>query len=244
VRLAAARALLRINGPDDETAARALIAMAASPDAVPDRPEVLRVVRTASEAVQDRAVAALAALLSHGDPDIVPDVLACLPEAGPRAKSALPVLESMLNHVEPTLRAGAAMAIVAIEEPDGQQTPQGGMAASMNMGGAGMMGSMAGGTRMGAGAGAANPAVGAHANPRAIAALIRIIIDAAVPRDMRDTSLAMARGIDEPALARASPDLIRQLADPDPNVRRTAIDLLSQMIEVAPAELPAASGAK
>jgi HEAT repeat protein len=74
--------------------------------------------------------------------------------------------------------------------------------------------------------------------------LIRIIIDAAVPRDMRDTSLAMARGIDEPALARASPDLIRQLADPDPNVRRTAIDLLSQMIEVAPAELPAASGAK
>ena len=65
-------------------AARTLIAMVASPDAVPDRQDVLGVVKTMSEPVQDRAVAALVGLLSHGDPDIVPDVVACLPEAGPR----------------------------------------------------------------------------------------------------------------------------------------------------------------
>jgi HEAT repeat protein len=242
VRLAAARALVKVNGPGDHTAARTLIALVASPDAVPDRPEVLRVVRTMDEAVQDRAVAALVDLLSHGDPDILPDVIACLPEAGPRAKAAVPILEGMLNHAEPALRAGAALAIVAIEGPGGEQTPQDGMAAGMTMGGAGMMGTMAGGTRMGAGT--ANLAAGAHANPRAMSALIRIVTDAAVPRDMRDNALAMARGIDEPALAKASPDLIRQLADPDPNVRRTATDLLSQLIDVAPAELPAASGAK
>jgi HEAT repeat protein len=242
VRLAAARALVKVNGPDDPASARTLIALVASPDAVPDRPEVLRVVRTMGEVVQDQAVAALVDLLSHGDPDILPDVLACLPEAGPRAKAAVPILEEMLNHAEPALRAGAAMAIVAIESPGGEQTPQGGMAAGMTMGGAGMMGTMAGGTRMGTGA--ANLAVGAHANPKAMAALIRIIVDAAVPRDMRDTALAMARGIDEPALAKASPDLIRQLADPDPNVRRTAIDLLARIIDVAPADLPAASRPK
>ena len=42
----------------------------------------------------------------------------------------------------------------------------------------------------------------------------------------------------------ASADLVRQLADPDPNVRRTALDLLSRIIEVAPADLSAASGPK
>ena len=96
----------------------ALVAVVASADALPDRLAAVQAVRTMNEAVQDRAVSALIDLLSRGDPDIVPDVIACLPEAGPRAKSAVPALEAMLDHAEPALRAAAAMAIVAIESPE------------------------------------------------------------------------------------------------------------------------------
>ncbi len=234
VRLAAARALVKVNGPDDPAAARALIALAASSDAVPDRPEALRVVRTMSEAVQDRAVAALAGLLSRGDPDILPDVLACLPEAGPRAKEAVPALEAMLNHAEPALRAGAAMAIVAIESPEDLQAPDGTFGMPVMPAGAGM----------GLMAGMMAPAPAGRSNPRIAAILARIVADAAVPREMRENALSMIRVADAPALAKASSDLVRQLADPDPNVRRTAVDLLSRIIDVAPAGLPAKSGSK
>jgi HEAT repeat protein len=226
VRLAAARALVKVNGPDDPAAARTLIAMAASPDAVPDRPEVLRELKTMGEAAQDRAVAALAGLLSRGDPDILPDVLACLPEAGPRAKAAVPVLEALLDHTDPGIRAAAGMAIVAIESPEDLQAPPDGTSG------------------MGMSAGMASPAPGGHANPRTVAVLARIVADAAIPREMRENALGMVRVADAPALAKASSDLVRQLADPDPNVRRTALDLLSRIIEVAPADLPAASASK
>jgi HEAT repeat protein len=229
VRLAAARALLEINGRDDPRAACALIALAASTDAVPDRPEALRVVRTMGEAVQDRAVAALAGLLTRGDPDILPDVLACLPEAGPRAKAAVPALEAMLDHAEPALRAGAAMAIVAIESPEDPQATGDdtfGMPVMPVGAGMGMM------------AGMIAPAPAGRSNPRIASILARIVADAAVPRELREHALGMIRVADAPALAKASSDLVRQLADPDPNVRRTAIDLLSRIIDVAPAGLP------
>jgi hypothetical protein len=49
---------------------------------------------------------------------------------------------------------------------------------------------------------------------------------------------------DAPALAKTSTELVRQLADPDPNVRRTALDLLARIIDAAPAALPAASRPK
>jgi HEAT repeat protein len=244
VRLAAARALVKVNGPDDPAAARTLIALVASPDAVPDRPEVLRVVRTMGEAVQDRAVAALVDLLSHGDSDILPDVLACLPEAGPRAKAAVPVLEGMLDHAEPALRAGAALAIVAIESPEDLQAIGDGTVAGMGMGGGagmGMMGPMAG---MSMSPGMVNPSDGRRSNPRIAAILARIVGDAAIPREMRDNALSMIRVADAPALAKTSTELVRQLADPDPNVRRTALDLLARIIDAAPAALPAASRSK
>jgi HEAT repeat protein len=237
VRLAVARALVKVNGPGDPAAARTLIALLASPDAVPDRPEVLRVVRAMSEAVQDRAVAALAGLLSHGEPDILPDVLACLPQAGPRAKAAVPALEAMLDHAEPSLRAAAGMAIVAIESPEDLQA-QDAEAAGMGMS------AMAGTSMMTGGPGMAGPAPGSHANPRTVAILARTVADPAIPREMRENALDMVRVADAPALAKASSDLVRQLADPDPNVRRTALDLLSRLIDAAPAELPAASGAR
>jgi HEAT repeat protein len=228
VRLAAAKALVKVNGPSDPAAARPLLALVASPDAVPDRPEVLQAVKTMSEAVQDRAVAALADLLLHGDPDILPDVLACLPEAGPRAKAAVPVLEALLDHADPGVRAATGMAIVAIESPeDLQALPDG----TSGMG-------------MGMSAGMAGPAPGGHANPRTVAVLARLVADATIPREMRENALGMIRVADAPALAKASSDLVRQLADPDPNVRRTALDLLSRIIEVAPADLPAVSASR
>ena len=146
VRLAAARSLIKVNGPDDPTAARTLIAMVASPDAVPDRQEVLGVVKTMSEPVQDRAVAALVALLSHGDPDIVPDVIACLPEAGLRARAALPALEALLNDPEPGVLAAAGMAIVTIEGQEDPPTVPNGSSAGMGGGGGMAAMSMGGST--------------------------------------------------------------------------------------------------
>jgi HEAT repeat protein len=237
VRLAAARALVKINGPEDRTAARTLIAMVAGTDAVADRSEVLQAAKTMSEAVQDQAVAALVGLLSHGDPVIVPDVLACLPEAGPRATAALPVLEAMLDDAEPSLRAGAAMAIVAIEGQDNLRPLRSGASAGMSMGGSGSVG-------MGGGAGMASPVAEGHENPRVVAVLLRIVVDAEVQEDMRLNALAMIRAFGAPALAKATPDLVRQLSDRDPNVRRTALQLLSGIIDDVPAELPAASMAR
>ena len=229
-------ALIKINGPDDPTAARTLVAMVASPDAVPDRQEVLQAVKTMSDAVQDRAVAALAGLLSRGDPDIVPDVIACLPEAGPRARAALPALEAFLT--TPNLAcARAGMAIVTIEGQEDPPTVPNGSSGGMSGGGMAAM-SMGGGTGT-----AIVPGAG-QGNPRSLAILLRLIADAGVQRDVRENAIAMIRGVNPSALAKATPDLVRQLADADPNIRRNAVDLLSMLIDVAPAELPAAPGAR
>ena len=238
VRLAAARALIKINGPDDPAAARALIAMVASPDAVPDRQDVLGVVKTMSEPVRDRAVAALVALLSHGDPDIVPDVIACLPEAGPRAKAALPALEALLDDPEPGVLAAAGMAIVTIEcQEDPPTVPNG---SNTGMGGGAGMAAMS----MGGSTGPAIVPGAGQGNPRSIAILLRIIADAAVQQDVRENAIAMVRGVNPSTLAKVTPDLVRQLAAADPNIRRNAVELLSMLIDVAPVELPTASRAR
>ena len=247
VRLAAARSLVKVNGPGDATAARALIAMLADPGPVPDRPEILQVVSGLSDAVQDQAVAALAGLLSRGDPAVVPDVLACLPMAGPRAKAALPALEAMLDHAEPALRAAAGMAIVAIEGDEGLQAllnaPSAGMSMAM-MGAGGMPMGGAGMSPMSGGAGMAPPATGGKASPRVVAVLVRILGDAEVPLEMRMNALGMTQAVAPATLAKATPDLIRQLADPRPNVRRAALDLLNGIIDATPVELPAAPEAR
>jgi HEAT repeat protein len=248
VRLAAARSLLKVNGPGDRTAAGALIAILADPGPVPDRPEILQVIMGLSDAVQEQAVAALVGLLSGGDPAVVPDVLACLPMAGPRAKAALPALEAMLEHAEPTLRAGAGMAIVAIEGGEDFQSlvngNSGGMSMAMMGGGGAGMGGAGGMSPMNGGAGMAPPATGGKANPRVVAVLVRILGDAEVSPEMRANAFGMTQEVAPAALAKATPDLVRQLADPDPKVRRTALDLLSMIIDDTPVELPAVSGAR
>jgi HEAT repeat protein len=249
VRLAAARSLLKLNGPEDRAAARALVALVADPDAVPDRAEALQALRTASEAVQDQAVAALTGLLSRAEPAVLPDVIASLTQAGPRARSAVPALEALLDHAEPNLRAAAAMAIVAFESPEDLHDLPAGTFAGMGMatGGGGGMGMVMGGMApMGASAsgGTGGPAAGSHANPKVVAVLARTVADAAISQEIRGSALGMIRAADAPALAKTSAELVRQLADPDPNVRHAAIELLSGIVNVTPVELPGASRPK
>jgi HEAT repeat protein len=199
VRFAASVALLKVNGPTDPAAARTLLSLVADPDGVPDRPMVFEVLKGTSADVQDQATAALVALLSHGDPAVFADVIACLQIAGPRARAALPALEALLKADDPGLRASAGLAIVTI---DGQETA------------------------------------------RSVATLIRIVGDPTLPQDARELAVPLLRGANSSALARATPDLIRQLADADAAVRQHAVSLLSMIIEDTRAELPVPTDGK
>ena len=115
VRLAAARGLLKVNGPSDRSAARTLIALVSDRDPVPDRLAVMDVLKNTSEAVQDQAAAALGELLSHRDALALPDVIDCLSDAGIRGRAVISGLEGLLMDDDPALRTKAAMAIVTLE---------------------------------------------------------------------------------------------------------------------------------
>ena len=67
---------------------------------------------------------AMTALLSHDDPAVQPDVLACLGEAGSRAHVVLPVLEKLLDDPEPSTRASAVRAILRIEDKKAPASPR------------------------------------------------------------------------------------------------------------------------
>ncbi len=116
MRLEIARALLRINGPGDRTAAGILTSLVADRQPVGDRSQAMDALLLASEQTHNRAVLALVELLSHADPLVQPDVLACLDEAGPQAHVALPALEKLLDDPEPGTRAFAVRAILQIED--------------------------------------------------------------------------------------------------------------------------------
>ena len=67
LQLAAARALLKINGPGDPTAGRILVSLIGSRDPISDRMMTLEVVKSATAQVQGQAIAALASLLTEAD---------------------------------------------------------------------------------------------------------------------------------------------------------------------------------
>jgi len=115
VRLEIARALLRINGPGDRTAAGILTSLVADRQPVADRPQAMDLLLQASAETRNGAVLALVELLSHADPEVQPDVLACLGEAGSQVQAALPALEKLLDDPEPGTRAAAVRAILGIE---------------------------------------------------------------------------------------------------------------------------------
>jgi HEAT repeat protein len=119
VRFAAARALLKVGGASDRSAGRALVALVADPEPIADRRAVLDVVLSAGKEVQDQAVAALARLLANVDlpddnNDIHGDVIDCLVACGPRARSALPLLDRFLENEIPAERATAGIAFATI----------------------------------------------------------------------------------------------------------------------------------
>jgi hypothetical protein len=79
-----------------------------------------------------------------------------------------------------------------------------------NSSSAGMVG--AGGMAAMSVGGSTGPAVvpgGGQGNPRSVTSLLRIIADAAVQRDVRENAVAMVRGVNPAALAKATPDLVR-----------------------------------
>jgi HEAT repeat protein len=82
--------------------------------------------------------------------------------------------------------------------------------------------------------------------PRGTSALVGMIVDASLPEEARFEALERAREVGPngvgPDLARATPALIRQLADPAVEVRLRAHNLLSMILETTPARLPAADG--
>jgi HEAT repeat protein len=117
VRLAAARALLKASGPGDQVAARTLVALVGDPSPIADRSAVMEVLMTVDWSTQDRAIAALAGLLTGGDPLVISDVIACLDAIGPKARGALPALERLVLDDDPGLRTAAGLAIVNIEGP-------------------------------------------------------------------------------------------------------------------------------
>jgi HEAT repeat protein len=114
VRLAAARALLKVSGPDDASAGQTLIALVGDPGPIADRRAVLDVVISAGAAVQDRAAAALAGLLNDADTSIDADVIDCLVPLGPRARVALPALGRLLDDEDSAHRAMAGLAFATI----------------------------------------------------------------------------------------------------------------------------------
>jgi HEAT repeat protein len=114
VRFAAARALLKVSGPDDPSAGQTLVALVGDPEPIADRRAVLDVVMSASEAVQDQAAAVLAGLLSDVDTSSDADVIDCLVPLGPRARVALPALGRLLDDEDPAHRALAGIAFATI----------------------------------------------------------------------------------------------------------------------------------
>jgi HEAT repeat protein len=193
VRLEIARALLRVNGPDDRTAAGMLTSLVADREPVSDRSLAMDVLLQAGEQTRNRALLALAEQLSHADPLVQPDLLACLEEAGSQARVALPALEKLLDDPEPGTRAAAVRAILQIED---------------------------------------------KTSPRLTAVMLEMIADKSLAEERRMEILSKIKELAPTVLARAAPDLIRQLGDGNSDVRRAALDLLSIIIEDTPAEMP------
>jgi HEAT repeat protein len=114
VRLAAARALLKVSGANDRSAGQALVALVADREPIVDRRGVLDLVMSTTEELQDQAATALAGLLSDANKSVAEDVMECLLAMGPRARPAAPVLERRLIDEDPVHRATSAIALATI----------------------------------------------------------------------------------------------------------------------------------
>jgi HEAT repeat protein len=235
VRQVIAEALLQLNGSNDGTAAKILCELIADPGPVADRPRVLSILQRTSDATQDQAMKALASLLSHAEPAVLPDVIACLGEAGPRARAALPALEKLLDDSEPTTRAAAVMAILAMDGPEP------GMAA-MGMRAMGLGPMMSGG--MAAAGATSETSSTARQSPRVLAVLLEMITEKELPQEWRSDAFGRLKELAPAMVSKATSGLIVQLGDPSVEVRFAALELLQMILQDTRAEMPGPAAAK
>ena len=80
--------------------------------------------------------------------------------------------------------------------------------------------------------------------PRYLAMQLKTIADVTMTARWRQYTLNSVREVNAPALTKATPGLIRQLTDTDPNVRMFALELLGQILYDLPGELPGVNEGK
>jgi HEAT repeat protein len=117
VRLAAARALMRLGGEHKALALRALAGPFADPTTLVDRRAFVTVMVSAGEAGEDQAIEGLVGLLSDPDEDIRLEAVDCLTALGSAARRIVPDLERLLASDNLGLSYTAALAIVQTIEP-------------------------------------------------------------------------------------------------------------------------------
>ncbi len=227
IRLAAARSLIQHGGPDNPSAARVLIAMATTPEPVADRCDVLRAIRSMSPATRDQAAMAYADLIRGADPKVLPDLLTAIAGAATWAKFVVPVIEPLLDHTDPNIRARAGLAIFAFECP--------GIAESLPFASSSTM------IKEAIWPGSNYSAPESLVSPKARTILGRVIGDPMVSKDLRRNAVELIQMVGPSAITRVTPALVRQLADPNPAVRQAALELL---LDRAPAALPTADASK
>ena len=93
-------------------------------------------------------------------------------------------------------------------------------------------------------AGIAIAAIEGKESERVVPILLKIIDDLAIATENRQAALEKIRELNKAELVKATPILIRQLASPNADVRRTAMEMLGTIIETTPAEMPAPPGSK
>jgi HEAT repeat protein len=232
VRIVAARALLAINGPDDPTAAKTLIELVASHEPIADRPAIGLALKMAGRSAQGQAVTALASLLTESDLAIHQDVIDCLVSLGEPARAAIPAIKKLLQHADPAQRAIAALAIATID------------AAATNfqlpgrMGAPGMMSGAAGGVGMPVTGGTFTRANALELGPEVVDTLLESLEDVSLPNELRMQILEFLIQNGSASTDRASGILIRQLGDPDPEVRAAALGMLGSIVTLQPARMP------
>ena len=74
--------------------------------------------------------------------------------------------------------------------------------------------------------------------------MIEMIADKTLSQEWRTEMLGRIRETAPASLARATPGLIRQLGDSNANIRRFALELLSNIIEDSPAQMPGQADAR
>jgi HEAT repeat protein len=81
-------------------------------------------------------------------------------------------------------------------------------------------------------------AIEGQASPRSLMLLVRVIRDPTLELEMRDNAVAVIRAVNAAALAKATPELIRQLGRSKSDVPTNAVSRLGMIVEETRAEIP------